>query len=99
MLQAAPLAWDVSMHLVCAHPLLLFSLTCFELCATHRARADVHLRRSMHAAKQLGARLESAPPARVGPLDVSGDARWDVALKRLPLDDYHYIYVCRKRGA
>ena len=53
----------------------------------------------MHAAKQLGARLESAPPARVGPLDVSGDARWDAALKRLPLDDYHYIYVCRKRGA
>ena len=80
------LKWDISVHLAgaslsCCVPLLFPALT---------------PRRHCPAAKTLSDRKPGSPPAFIGPLHVSGDEAWESALKGLTMDEYHYIYVCRK---
>jgi hypothetical protein len=51
------------------------------------------------AAKNLTAREPGDPPAFIGPLNLSAGAAWEAELGGHPADEYHFIYVCRKRTA
>jgi hypothetical protein len=56
-------------------------------------------RGAAHAAKQPGGRgAEEQLPAAGGPVRISGGADWQTAMAGLASDDYHFVYVCRKRG-
>jgi hypothetical protein len=49
------------------------------------------------AAKKLADRKPRDPPAFIGPLNLSAGVSWEAELGGHPADEYHYIYVCRKR--
>jgi hypothetical protein len=51
------------------------------------------------AAKQQGGRgAEEQLPEAGGPVHISGGADWQTVMAGLASDDYHFVYVCRKRG-
>ena len=55
---------------------------------------------SLHlAAKKLTDRKPHDPPAFVGPINLGAGVSWEAELGGHPSDEYHYIYVCRKRQA
>ena len=49
------------------------------------------------AAKKLADRAPDDPPAFVGPLSLGAGAAWEAELSGLTLDDYHFIYVCKRQ--
>jgi hypothetical protein len=53
---------------------------------------------SRRAAKQVG----GAPPGEQlstgGPVPIRKDGGWEGVMRSIVSEDYHYIFVCRKRG-